>query len=170
MFVFLKASKWVTYSVLIKVSINRLITLPEDFWRVDHRVVHLCILTMPLICEIPWAAQIKAFSWYMYQEPILFPGTTSSQKKSIALVSHHLNVISEDSTVSCHFVKVCMTEMWPVRDRSWSRQSHVQAKAPPLGEDKYLFHKRGRKSSALLPPSYCAILGRIYSPERLDNG
>jgi hypothetical protein len=32
-------------------------------------------------------------------------------RKSIAFVSHHLNVISVDSTDSCRFVKVCVTEV-----------------------------------------------------------
>jgi len=41
----------------------------------------------------------------------LAPGHHFFLRKSIAFVSHHLNVISVDSTDSCRFVKVCVTEV-----------------------------------------------------------
>ena len=39
------------------------------------------------------------------------PGHHFFLRKSIAFVSHHLNVISRDSTDSCHFVKARVTEV-----------------------------------------------------------
>ena len=41
----------------------------------------------------------------------LRPRAPFNLRKTIAFVSHHLNVISVDSIDSCRFVKVCVSEM-----------------------------------------------------------
>ena len=67
--------------------------------------------------------------------------------KSIAFVSHHLNVISVDSTDSCHFVKVCVTEVWPACDQSRSRGPHLLGKDTPSGGRQTPILQKGTKGS-----------------------
>ena len=68
---------YLTYPVLITISIYRLIPLPEDFCGVGHWVGLLCILTVHLMDEILGIALIKAIDWYIGGEPL-------------TLIRHHL--------------------------------------------------------------------------------
>ena len=59
-------------------------------------------------CRRPWEVRSVIFARV---RNLSAPGAPLFFEKSLAFVSHELNVISVDSTAPCHFVKARVTEV-----------------------------------------------------------